>query len=211
MNATAKAFAISAVACGMHIGVPAAPAPENTPDCYVEWVQAKGDLYIDTGIIGRVGTKSEIYFGNIKSTWADVMLGSFIVDNGDEKRIHLCGFFYEEVYLQYGSKYKEGAAKYGSVPVGGDYLTETEFAADGTLTGRTVNANGTSETATVNWAEELGLIDTRTTMYLFADHRCEPASGIDKAEGFHKGRLYYAKIWQTERFGCHVLQARARL
>ena len=34
-------------------------------------------------------------------------------------------------------------------------------------------------------------------MYLFADHRCEPASGIDKAEGFHKGRLYYAKIWQT--------------
>ena len=151
MNATAKAFAISAVACGMHIGVPAAPAPENTPDCYVEWVQAKGDLYIDTGIIGRVGTKSEIYFGNIKSTWADVMLGSFIVDNGDEKRIHLCGFFYEEVYLQYGSKYKEGAAKYGSVPVGGDYLTETEFAADGTLTGRTVNANGTSETATVLW------------------------------------------------------------
>ena len=79
---------------------PAAPAPENTPDYFVEWVRSRGNLYVDTGVAGKVGVKAEMSFFHCSSSEFPVMLGAWGEEN---ERFNLVMHNYNQCRWEYGS------------------------------------------------------------------------------------------------------------
>lgn len=159
---------------------------------FVEYVETYGAQYVDTRVVGKVGTRSELKFAHSMNGNFPVLLGSFLND-GSDRRFHLVGFWGESIRFQYGSIFTQEG--YGYVPYsGGIYVTQTEYASNGTLYGKTIKQDGSSESNTVSYKSSQGLIDTGTSMYLFADHFRN--SNIDQPQDYFCGKLYGCKIWQ---------------
>ena len=191
----------------------AVPNAGNTPDAFVQYLQAPSTAgtYIESGIQGRVGTKAEARFRHAapySGSNHPCLLGSFL-DDGTAQRFLLLGFYRDEMTLQYGTKFNSTtdggrAVIYGKLTYGNDYTAQTEYAANGDLTGKTIDANGEVTTGAANWSASMGLIDTGLQMPIFAARKKTGNSGVI-TEGYFQGRLYRMKIWQTDANGSYHL------
>ena len=182
---------------------PAAPAPENTPDYFVEWVRSRGNLYVDTGVAGKVGVKAEMSFFHCSSSEFPVMLGAWGEEN---ERFNLVMHHYNQCRWEYGS-YDGGThsnpAATGMESDGCSISTTTAYGAirnvtvecraDGSMKAVLTSANNSSKTATMNASGHYGLVDTEASLYLFAAHR--KFGTTDSATQKAGGILRHCKLW----------------
>jgi hypothetical protein len=74
----------------------------NTPDYFVEWVQPSSpNLYVDTGVQGKVGVKAEVQFIHRSNGDYPVLLGS---RGGNNKRFNLVMQGGEQGRWEYGNQ-----------------------------------------------------------------------------------------------------------
>ena len=165
----------------------ATPAVENTPDYFVEWVRSRGNLYVDTGVAGKVGVKAEMSFFHCTSSSAcPVMLGAWGEEN---ERFNLVMHNNNQCRWEYGSWCSISATTaYGAIR-----NVTAECRADGSMEAVLTSANNSSKTATMNSSGYYGLVDTEASLYLFAAHR--KFGTTDSATQKAGGILRHCKLW----------------
>ncbi len=158
----------------------------ETPDKFVRYVEATGSQYVDTGIVGRYGTKAEC-----KVEWMNFADSSFLAcgDWVGDKRFFLCHCSNAsgQMFLGYRTKnnvHKEYDLLFEKKRV---YTYTTDISAldgDGNATA-TVTIDGTAADSVVKQG-----LDTELNLYIFAmNHNGSPY-------GYSKTRCYGLKIWQ---------------
>ena len=158
----------------------------ETPDKFVRYVEATGSQYVDTGIVGRYGTKAEC-----KVEWMNFADSSFLAcgDWSGDKRFFLCHCSNTsgQMFLGYRTKnnvHKEYDLLFEKKRV---YTYTTDISAldgDGDATA-TVTIDGTAADSVVKQG-----LDTELNLYIFAmNHNGSPY-------GYSKTRCYGLKIWQ---------------
>ena len=205
MKTSIRFTAIVTVVTSVTISTFATPTPENTPDYFVEWVRSRSNLYVDTGIIGKVGVKAELSFYHVQNSNQQypVMLGAW----GDTyERFNLVMHKDKRCRWEYGH-YDSGKfsnpASTGMDSDGVAVSMDTEYGtlcnvtvecrADGGMSSTWTGSNGNSITATMNASEKYGLIDTKATFFLFAAHR--KTGSTDAPSQYAYGILRSCKLW----------------
>ena len=162
----------------------------ETPDYFVEWVQPSAALHVDTGVRGKVGVKAEVQFIHRSSPTFPVLLGFW---GGNKKRFNLVMHWNEQGRWEYGDQMNN----LGGFPWYGLLTTvSVEVPANGAMSCTWTNTEGGSMNHTMNATATYGLLDTETTLTLFASHYKDASS-----ESFnqpHLGRLYYCKLWEGD-------------
>ncbi len=165
----------------------------ETPDYFVEWVKPTGNLYVDTGIRGKAGTKIYVRFYHADADNFANIIGASA--SGGSQRVGI-GFWGESNRYNYGSEYK--GAGCGYVPYTYDYIIEQEFSATGVITSKTTYPGGRkaqdvqTDTNTTDYSGTQGVVDSGVSLYLFARNNGGTAAD------FHRGRLYECKVWQLD-------------
>ncbi len=168
-----------------------------TPDSYAAYISTEDGTarYIDTGLVGRSGTKVEAKFRqtSTSSRWP-VLIGA---DNSSGDRFHPIAFHdYYQLHFQY-----RGTA-YSMIYNPGDYNTDlivtSDFKADGSATVVVADTSG-NELANVTKSDIGAAFDTGRNMYLLA------CNGRTWCSDNFFGRCYYVKIWQTDENGEYQL------
>ena len=164
------------------------------PDAFLDYIEATGTQYIDTGVNAETGLKARIDFA-----WADEDLSNkdwslldAAIDNtvSDKRnRFLMCHMYKEKPYFGYGVKQRKNPAF--SVPfVGGqrcEIITDMtdpdslELYQDGVKT----FSEEDLETFKTN-----GVVNLNLNLYVFACHLS------NKAAWFSQGKLYELKIWK---------------
>ena len=159
----------------------------ETPDKFVRYVEATGSQYVDTGIVGRHGIKTEC-----KVEWMNLADSAFLASGywSGNKRFYACwcSSASGNMFTAQGTGDK---VNYN----GQDLLFEkkriytytTDFsAADGNnMSTNTVTIDGTKV-----FSKAYTALDTGTNLYVFANNQ------FGTAAGFSKTRCYGLKIWQ---------------
>ena len=187
-----KALAIFAAAAGL-----AACALGNTvteePGAFLEYIEATGSQYIDTGVNAETGLKAQIDFawasGDLSNKdWS--LLDATIDNSVSDKRTRflMCHMFQKKPYFGYG---KQRGNPSGAVDfVGGqrcEIITDMtdadslELYQDGVKT----FSEEDLETFKTN-----GVVNLNLNLYVFACHLS------NKAAWFSQGKLYELKIWK---------------
>ena len=169
------------------------------PDSWAEYVSS-GDTkerYINTGLIGRSGTKVEAKFRQVStsSTWP-VFIG---VDGAaSNTRFHPIAFNNRyQLHVQYRNV--SNSLIYNPGDFGQDLVAVSDYAADGTTYVVVTNVATGAEVANVTKTGMGDALDTGRPMYLLA------CNGNTWLSDFFFGRCYYAKIWQTNAGGEYEL------
>ena len=164
------------------------------PDAFLDYIEATGSQYIDTGINAETGLKAQIDFAWASGTIStnDWSLLDAAIDNtvSDKRtRFLMCHLYKAKPYFGYGVKQRRNPAF--SVPfVGGqrcEIITDMtdpdslELYQDGVRT----FSEEDLETFKTN-----GVVNLNLTLYVFACHLS------NKAAWFGQGRLYELKIWK---------------
>ena len=164
------------------------------PDAFLDYIEATGTQYIDTGVNAETGLKARVDFA-----WADEDLSNkdwslldAAIDNtvSDKRnRFLMCHMYNEKPYFGYGVKQRKNPD--GSVPfVGGqrcEIITDMtdpdslELYQDGVKT----FSEEDLETFKTN-----GVVNLNLNLYVFACHLS------NKAAWFSQGKLYELKIWK---------------
>ncbi|MBQ2631036.1 MAG: hypothetical protein IJG13_15280 [Kiritimatiellae bacterium] len=163
----------------------------DVPDEFIEYVESQGEAeladgqlsaYIDTGIIGRSGTKMSGEFAILRHEDKG-FLGSRDNTKSDSlARFYLLQSFNSKITCGYG-KHKDNSK---TLELGKKYWVETELDAGSQI--EKIGADGV--TNTVYSASDSTAIDTGYPMYLFT-------CNVDGSPTwFAKARCYGFKIWQ---------------
>ena len=161
----------------------------EVPDEFIEYVESSGDAaekdsqipsYIDTGVIGRSGTKVEGEFAILKHEDAG-LLGSRN-NKLSNPRFYLLQSYNSKITCGYGT-HKDNS---NTLELGKKYWVSTELNAGSQL--EQIGADGT--TKTVYSASDAVSINTGYTVYLFS-------CNVEGAPTwFSKARCYGFKVWQ---------------
>lgn len=164
----------------------------EVPDEFIEYVESSGDAaeadgqvpsYIDTGIIGRSGTKAEGEFALLASEDAGLLGSRDNTKSDSQARFYLLQSYNSKITCGYGTHKSNN----NTLELGKKYWVSTDLRA-GSQT-QTIGADG--YTNTVFSAADAGSIDTGYPMYLFT-------CNVDGAtKWFSKARCYGFKIWQN--------------
>ena len=157
------------------------------PDKFVRYVESTGSQYVDTGIIGRHGTKVEC-----KVEWMEMGDVAFLAsgDYAADKRFYMCYSASDAGHMftaqGTGDKIKYNGKELCFVKKR-IYKYVSDFAAptDAGLSTNTVTIDGTKV-----FTVEKAATDSLKSLYVFA---CNGASG---ALAYSKTRCYGLKIWQ---------------
>ena len=197
------AILAAAIGASAVISTFAAPTPENTPDYFVEWVRSRSNLYVDTGVAGKVGVKAEVSFYYIQHDTYPVMLGAW---GAEKERFNLVMHENRRCRWEYGH-YDSGQfsnpAMTGMDSNGVNVSMDTEYgtlcdvtvecSATGAMSSTWTGSKGNSITATMNASEKYGIIDTQATLFLFAAHRKNGST--DGPSQYAYGILRSCKLW----------------
>ena len=166
----------------------AAPTPENTPDKFVRYVEATGSQYVDTGIVGRHGTKAEC-----KVEWMNFADSAFLAcgDWSANTRFFMC-------YCRNSSGNMMTAqgtgdnVRYNDT----DLLLEKKriytYTAESTAAdGNNVSTNIVTIDGTKVFTKTYAAINTGRNLYVFA---CNQKANT--VIGKSQTRCYGLKIWQ---------------
>jgi len=186
------------------------PEDATKLDCYVDWVETDGMVFIDTGVIGKSGTTAEFKETSMQkaSNVEEAFLASYGGSSDAVSRFYMWYHAWGcNVGLGYGTYYR---------PKKNDPYTDAENSADpdvytlnsGVTTHARVSfavgaqtfhaiddATGTetlysSKTSSTN-------VDTGRTLYLFAKHDSDAGTPTSPAAS----RFYFLKIWQGDANG----------
>ncbi len=186
----ARHIGSAALAAAICVATTPSPSQAETPDYFVEWVQPSAALRVDTGVRGKVGVKAEVQFIHRSNGDYPVLLGSW---GGNNKRFNLVMHWGEQGRWEYGNQMNN----LGGFPWYGLLTTvSVEVPANGAMSCTWTNTEGGSMNHTMNATATYGLLDTETTLTLFASHYKDASS-----ESFnqpHLGRLYYCKLWEGD-------------
>ena len=192
-----SSFAIRAALVAAAVAVHSAFA--DTPDELLNYVQTDGSAYIDTGIIGKTGTKASIgmMWHNGGGTKDVCFLGA---RNGSNGRFLLCHAYSGNWNLAYRSYYTSSAVVTNPKPADDTfYSVQSEIDATGVYK---ITVNGKSYTHNPN-SGDAGNWSSTFSMYLFAlqGQTCGTASNKSPSGT----RCYWTKIWQQDANGVYQL------
>ena len=157
-------------------------ANEEVPDEFVDYVEAHGNTYVDTEVIGRSGTSCEA-----DMEWLALSAGgdfAFLDVRGTydgDDRFMLIHSYARKMNVGYG-KFKNNVSGAREFSLGTRYTITSDLRAGS----QTLVVNG----ETVYSATEADSYDTGRHLYLFANNR----GGT--VENYGYARLYGLKIWQ---------------
>ena len=152
---------------------------DDVPDEYVEYVEAHGDTYVDTGVIGRSGTSCEADMEWLALGGDYAFLDVRGTHSGDD-RIMLIHSHLSKMSLGYGVF--QGNTTAHQYSLGTRYLVSSDLRAGS----QTLVVNG----ETVYSGTSSATFDTGRNLYLFANNRA------GSVENYCSARLYGLKIWQ---------------
>ena len=180
-------------------GPDAFPDGNGQPDSWAEYISTEDGQgrYINTGVIGRSGTKVEAKFRqtSTSSTWP-VFIG---VDGVDANtRFHPVAFYYStQLCFQYRST--ANSLIYNPGAFGQDLVVISDYASDGTAYAVVTNVATGAQVASVSKTNMGEALDTGRPMYLLG------CNGNTWLSDYFFGRCYYVKIWQTNAGGEYEL------
>ena len=169
---------------------------DETPDAYIDYVETDGTAYIDTGVIGKAGTKADIdmAWGQFTSGSDNSFLGS---RNGTAGRFILCHVYRQKWNLGYSGDYRNDVAASPAPAVGARYRVQSEITSAGMYN---FTVNGTAYQSDFT---SFGNYDSTFSMYLFALQGQErDTAGYKSPSGT---RCYATKIWQLDDGGAYRL------
>ena len=186
------------------------PKEATKLDCYVDYLETDGKVFIDTGVVGKSGTKAEFKETSMqkRSDTEECFLGSYGGSSDSVSRIFMWYHAWNATaLLGYGTSYRPKKndpytdAANGSDPEvyklnNGDTTHACVSFAVGTQTFSAIDdATGTetlysSKTSSTN-------IDTGRTLYLFAKNDSDAGTPVSPAAS----RFYFLKIWQGDSDG----------
>ena len=166
---------------------------DEKPDCYVDYVESDGTIFVDTGVTGRSGTTADLKM-QFKESGDLGFLESRNETKGsspDLRRFYLWhNYTKENIYgIGYGAFQSVGTSGVGAT--GRDYVVHSSLCADAL----SLTVNDTTWTqSSFNALTPSATIDTGLSMYLFAQHYAN--SSTDKPADPGAARLYYLKLYQ---------------
>ena len=171
------------------------------PDKMLEYVEADGTQYIDTGVVGRDGTKAEmtlVYTSLTGGNVGHVMLGSSSGVSTNMFYMPWCRTYnsYYRAMTGYNARYQYiyWAEGYSAIYTDTKKYTLSCEATANCHYNATLNGYDNSYDYSAN-----GPVDTEYTMYAFAAND----SGV--AAKYASAKLYSLKIWQTDANGDYQL------
>ena len=176
-----------------HIGIAAlaaaicAAARAETPDYFVEYAEPSAYLYVDTGIIGKSGTRVQIRAANFGG--GEILIGA---RHTDSVRFEPVRFWGEQSGMKYANNsYHQTVFS----PYYGDWIYDHAVSSAGVLTATVTDcgAGGNNGSTSHDWGTA---INTDTTMYIFGSHYRSDTE--DKPVDQNLRRVYYCKIWQED-------------
>ena len=189
-------FAAAAVAA---VIIPASSSADTLvaePDAFLDYIEATGSQYIDTGVIAETGLKARIDFAwaNENISGKDWSLLDAAIDNtvSDKRNRFLMCHLYGgggKPYFGYGVKQRKNPD--GSFPfVGGRRYEIVTDMSDTNSLQLVQNGKNTFSATDLETFKTNGVVNLNLTLYVFACHLS------NKATWFSKGKLYELKIWK---------------
>ncbi len=152
------------------------------PDEILDYVEATGAQYVDTGVVGKSGTKVNL---NIEPTATSESY--FLASRSGSERFLFFYLYSNKINVGYRDKYN--AKNFGTCSTGKRYNLTADIVLDGSAINATCTADGTALSATSSsWTS--GRIDTGLNMYMFS------LNWNGAAYNYFKGKCYGVKIWQ---------------
>ena len=182
-----KSATMCAVAvCATALFRPMLADEPEVPYAFVEYVESNGSQYIDTGVVGRCGTRADMTIRWMTLN-ADSSFLSSRTDGGNTRFI-LCSNSRKNKYYichrTWDESVNAGASSYNT---SGTDRVISSITHDGTSVTFTMSVNGSTE---VNVTREETALDTGLSMYLFAQNQGGSAVLSSSV------RCYEVKIWQ---------------
>ena len=166
------------------------------PDAFLDYIEATGSQYIDTGVNAETGLKARIDFswasGNISGN--DWSLLDAAIDNtvSDKRNRFLMCHLYSgggKPFFGYGVKQRKNPD--GSFPfVGGQRYEIVTDMTDTNSLQLVQNGKNTFSATDLETFKTNGVVNLNLSLYVFACHLS------NKAAWFSKGKLYELKIWK---------------
>lgn len=182
MNSKTKSAAMALLAALAAV----APVRAETPDKFVRYVEATGSQYVETGVVGRHGTKAEC-----KVEWMNLADSAFLASGywSNNTRFYACwcSSASGNMFTAHGTGDKVNNGQDLLFEKKRIYTYATDFsAADGNgMSTNTVEIDGTKV-----FSKAYAALDTQANLYVFANNQ----NGI--AAGFSRTRCYGLRIWQ---------------
>jgi len=179
-----KARTLLALVGGVALSISMAMA--EPPDKFVRYVEATGSQYIDTGIVGRYGTKTEC-----KVEWMNLADTAFLASGywSGNKRFYACWCSTSDgnMFTAQGTGDKVNNGQDLLFEKKRVYTYTTDFSAKdaNNMSTNTVSIDGSKV-----FSKAYTALDTATNLYVFANNQ------FGTAAGFSKTRCYGLKIWQ---------------
>ena len=157
-------------------------ASEEVPDEFVDYVEAHGNTYVDTEVIGRSGTSCEadMEWLTLTASGDFAFLDVRGTKDGDD-RFMLIHSYARRMNVGYG-KFKNNVTGAREFSVNTRYTVTSDLRAGS----QTLVVNG----ETAYSATDAASYDTGRNLYLFANNRA------GAVENYGSARLYGLKIWQ---------------
>ena len=182
------------------LAVPTAVLAETVitaePDAFLDYIEATGTQYIDTGVNAETGLKARIDFawasGNISGKdWS--LLDAAIDNTVSDKRTRflMCHLYGGggKPYFGYGVKQRKNPD--GSFPfVGGRRYEIVTDMSDTNSLQLVQNGKNTFSATDLETFKTNGVVNLNLNLYVFACHLS------NKATWFSQGKLYELKIWK---------------
>ena len=164
------------------------------PDKMLEYVESDGTQYIDTGVVGRDGTKAEIDFKfNEVGSSSIILLGADDSDPwGDNNKFYLlaCRSSTRMITDGYAKRYNQAF----------DATTDRRQVISEVVEGGTFKTTMNGSTVTHDYTTNPGPYNSGLSLYLFTNNRNGTAGALSA-----KARCYGLKIWQTDANGDYSL------
>ena len=157
------------------------------PDYFVEWIKTDGSQYIDTGVIGKTGTKVEMDVNYISGV---VLLGS--TPNGTDI------ITFAQNWNGIGAMVGRNGGNTGYALNSGRHILQTEATVAGVLT---MNVDRGSDKILTNYGNAF---DSAQNLYLF----CGNNGGTAFKDWYCTAELYSLKIWQIPSGGTEYVLVR---
>ena len=163
------------------------------PDAFLEYIEATGSQYIDTGVNAETGLKAQIDFAwaadfDEKSDWSLLDAAINNTDSNKRTRFQMCHMFQKKPYFGYG---KQRGNPSGAVDfVGGQRCEIITDMTDTNSLELVQNGVRTFSEEDLETFKTNGVVNLHLNLFVFA---CN-LSGAPRWYG--QGRLYEMKIWK---------------
>ena len=184
---------ISAMAFALSISSARAETVTAEPDAFLDYIEATGKQYIDTGVNAETGLKARIdfevgsYSGNADWSFLDAAIDASPSDA--RTRFLMCHLYNYKPFFGYGLKQRANPANSFNFVGGKRYEIVTDMTDTNSLQ-LVQNGMNTFSAKDLETFKTNGVVNLNLNLYIFACHLS------NKAAWFSQGKLYELKIWK---------------